>query len=266
MFDIQLFEDSARDNGSHYWMAHEFMEALGYESWPSFRAVVLKAQAFCLQQGIDTDDAFVPVALEDGGKSWKLSRFACFLIAMQADAKKPEVAAAQAALAKIAELLIEEKLASSGIARIEERGQLTEAEKHLSGVAKSAGVRSEQFGIFKDAGFRGMYDMPLKRLREYKGAPEGKTLYDFMGLTELAANTFRVTQTAERIRRNGARGLDATSRTAHEVGREVRDVMVRSSGVAPEDLALEEHIDKVKRSIRTTHKKMKKLDQVKKKK
>lgn len=266
MFDIRLFERSARENGNHYWLAHDFMEALGYNNWTSFRSVVQKAMGICLELGIDTDDAFRPFSREDGTKSWKLTRFACFLIAMQADAKKPEVAAAQAALAKIAEALVEEKLATSGIARIEERSKLTSAEKLLSGVAHSAGVRSEQFGIFKDAGFRGMYNMPLQKLVQYKGAPEGKTLYDFMGLTELAANTFRVTQTAERIRNNQYRGLDKTSRTACEVGREVRAVMLRSSGVAPEDLELEEHIGKVRKTIKAANKKMNKLDQVKPKK
>jgi DNA-damage-inducible protein D len=36
MFDMQHFEGSAKENGMHYWLAHEFMAALGYETWPSF--------------------------------------------------------------------------------------------------------------------------------------------------------------------------------------------------------------------------------------
>jgi len=268
MFDMELFENSAKENGTHYWLAHEFMRSLGYENWSAFRAIIFKAQASCLQLGIETEETFIPVTLDDGTKSYKLTRFACFLVAMQADPKKPEVAAAQIALAAIAEMLVEEKLADSGIARIEERTKLSSAEKQLSGIAKAAGLTTgDEFAIFKDAGFRGMYNMALSQLKDYKGAPAGnKTLYDYMGLTELAANTFRITQTAERIKNTGARGLDKTSSQAKQVGKEVREVMLRSSGVAPEDLALECPIQTVKKQIKSANRKMKQLDQVKKKK
>ncbi len=265
MFHVQQFEDSARQNGLRYWLAHDYMSALGYDSWPSFKGVIQKAMSSCLQLGIDSDDAFIPLELEDGTKSYKLTRFACYLIAMQANASKPQVAAAQVALARIAEVLVEEKFAESGIARIEERGKLTAAEKQLTGVAKVAGLKDgRDYAIFKDAGFRGMYNMPLKALQSHKGAPEGKTLYDFMGLTELAANTFRVTQTAERMKLLGTKGLEGAKRTAQEVGKEVRDVMLRSSGVAPEDLQIEGHIDNVKKQIKAANRQMKKLDSPKK--
>lgn len=261
MFDMQHFEGSAKENGMHYWLAHEFMAALGYETWASFKTVIQKAMGSCLQLGIDTDEAFLPYDLPDGTKSYKLTRFACFLIAMQADSKKPQVSSAQIALAKIAEVLVEEKLSESGISRIEERSKLTSVEKQLGAVAKNAGlVQGSDYAIFKDSGFRGMYNMSLQRLQEHKGAPIGKTLYDFMGLTELAANTFRITQTSERLRRTKATGLTQAKDTAHQVGKEVRDVMMRSSGVAPEDLPLEGHIEDVKRQIKSANKKMKKLD------
>lgn len=260
MFDIQQFENDAHENGVRYWFAHEFMHKLGYDNWPSFRAVIQKSMSNCLNLGIEIEDVFIPMELPDGTKSYKLTRFACFLVAMQADVKKPEVAKAQIALAAIAEALLEEKLSENGITRIEERGKLTSAEKHLGGVAKLAGIQSSEYGIFKDAGFRGMYNMSLKALQQYKCAGSGRTLYDFMGITELAANTFRVTQTAERMKKNNAKGLNQSSYTAGEVGKEVREIMLKSSGIAPEDLPLEENISSVKRKIKSANNKMKKLD------
>ena len=260
IFDLQQFEDSAKENGQRYWEATEFMDMLGYENWVSFRSVIQKSMSNCLSLGIETEDIFIPTTLEDGSKSYKLTRFACFLIAMHADSKKPKVIKAQIVLASIAERLIEEKLSDEGITRIEERVKLTDAEKHLGGVAKSAGIISKQFGIFKDAGFRGMYNMSLQELKSYKGAKDGKTLYDFMGITELAANTFRVTQTAERMKKNNVKGLDQSSTIAKEVGREVRDIMERSSGTAPEDLPLEGNISAVKKQIKSTNRAMKRLD------
>lgn len=266
MFDIQQFEDDSYQNGIRYWVAHNFMEKLGYSSWPSFKTVIQKAMGSCLQLGIDADEVFIPTTLEDGSKSYKLTRFACFLIAMQADNKKPEVVKAQVALAAIAEALIDEKFTDAGLSRIEERGKLTLSEKHLSGVAKSAGVQPSQFGIFKDAGFRGMYNMSLRKLQSYKGADGNKTLYDFMSITELAANTFRVTQTAERMKKDKVTGIDKAAATAMDVGKEVRGIMLRSSSTAPEDLQLEGDIADVKKQIKSTKKQMNKLDSPAKKK
>ncbi|NOS73930.1 MAG: hypothetical protein HOP36_05220 [Methyloglobulus sp.] len=107
--------------------------------------------------------------------------------------------------------------------------------------------------------------MSLKSLQDYKGANSSKTLYDFMGITELAANTFRVTQTAERMKKNDVKGINQSATTAKEVGKEVRDIMLRSSGVAPEDLPLEGDISSVKKLIKSANKEMKKLDSPKKK-
>jgi DNA-damage-inducible protein D len=266
MFDIEKFEQDAYQNGIRYWIAHEFMEKLGYDSWSSFKAVIQKAMGNCLNLGIDVEDVFIPIELDDGTKSYRLTRFACFLVAMQADSKKQQVSKAQIALAALAEALLEEKLADTGITRIEERGKLTSAEKHLGAIAKSAGIQNGEYGIFKDAGFRGMYNMSLKNLQEYKGASSSKTLYGFMGITELAANTFRVTQTAERMKKNDVKGISQSATTAKQVGEEVRDIMLRSSGIAPEDLPLEGDISSVKKQIKSANKEMKKLDSPKNKK
>ncbi|MEG0045043.1 MAG: damage-inducible protein D, partial [Comamonas sp.] len=97
-------------------------------------------------------------------------------------------------------------------------------------------------------------------LRAYKGGDPKQTLYDFMGLTELAADTFRITQTSERIKSQNANGLNKTSYIANNVGQEVRDIMMKSSGVAPEELSLEGDIKKIKTKIKSTSKKLKKAD------
>ncbi|HHW4672376.1 MAG TPA: hypothetical protein ACQGQF_00800, partial [Xylella fastidiosa subsp. pauca] len=62
-----------------------------------------------------------------------------------------------------------------------------------------------------------MYNMSLRELQRYKRLPNGKTLYDFMGLEELGGNLFRVTQTAARIRNKDVKGLQPLSSTAQQV-------------------------------------------------
>jgi DNA-damage-inducible protein D len=265
VFDVAEFERIARENGVRHWMAHEFMLKLGYETWAGFRNVVNKAIALCVRIGVEPIEAIIPVVAHDGnGKpfnSYKLTRFGCLLVTMQADVKKPEVAQAQVAMAAVAAELVDRYLNSHTLERLERREELKIAETLLSGKAQAVGVQSTEFGIFKSAGFRGMYNMSLDELKDYKGASGHRgTLYDLMGITELAANTFRVTQTAERLKHTGATGLKQASSVAHQVGAEVRDVMRRSSGTLPEDLPLEEDISNVKRGIKSTHKEIKKID------
>lgn len=268
-FDIEKFEESSYQNGFKYWFAHEFMGKLGYQTWASFSKVVNKAMASCAQLGINIPEAFVPIMVEVDGKplsSYKLSRFACFLVAMHADSKKPEVAKAKVALAAVAEFLLQQNN-ENALARLETRDDLKAGEKMLGYVAQNAGLQSEHFAIFKDAGFRGMYNMSLQDLKSYKGVGDPKTtLYDVMGLTELAGNLFRVTQTAERIKSQHVTGLNNLSITARTVGGEVRKMMIENSGVVPENLAIEENIGNVKRQLQKGHREMVKLDKPKVKK
>jgi DNA-damage-inducible protein D len=267
-FSVQQFEDAGRENGGRFWYAHEFMATLGYDAWPSFQLVVTRAMGSCAKLGIDPTESFIPATfLDEHGKeikTYKLSRFACFLVSMHGDSKKEEVAKAKAVLAAIADRLVEERIQEHDLGRIETRDDLKLAERVLSGAAQSAGLENHQFGIFKDAGFRGMYNMPLKSLMVHKGVEPSKTLYDFMGLEELAGNLFRVTQTAARIKNQGVMGLPALSYTAKSVGQEVRKVMIRNGGVAPEALKTAEDISGVKSRLKSAARAMKKMDSKKK--
>ncbi len=268
-FDLASFEESAKQNGIRYWVAHEFMAALGYESWPTFYKVINKAMASCAALNVNINEAFIQDVFVEGEKeiqTFRLTRFACFLVTMHADSKKPQVAKAKTVLAAIADALVEQRIQQDALERIEVRDELKGGESIMSAVAHHAGLQNHEFGIFKDAGFRGMYNLSLQSLIKRKSAPveNGRTLYDFMGKTELAANLFRVTQTAERIKNTGAAGLKQLSGTAHEVGSEVRGIMLKSGGVAPENLPLEEDISKVKSRLKSAAREMKKLDAPKK--
>lgn len=263
-FDIQRFENSAKQNGVRYWWAHEFMYDLGYESWQSFHGVINKAISSCAKLDLDVSEAFISDHyIDESGKAvktYKLTRFACFLVTTHADTKKPQAAAAKLALAAIAEHLVADKIRESDLGRIEVRNDLKIAENIMSGVAQDAGLENTRFGIFKDAGFRGMYNMSLADLKIKKNVDGGKTLYDFMGLEELAGNLFRATQTAARIKNQNVRGEKQLFKTASDVGSEVRKMMISNSGTAPENLAVEENIAKVKSRLKATNKAMGKLD------
>lgn len=244
------------------------MLKLGYENWLNFKSVISKAMASCSSLGIDSDDCFIPENTVDVTgkpfKTYRLSRFACFLITMQADDKKIEVQNAKVVLSAIAAQLIDSHIGNNDIARLEVRKDLAAANKIMNGAAKSVGVDSYQYGLFQDAGFRGMYDMPLEQLKKYKNIDtNAKTAYDVMGLTELAGNLFRVTQTAERLKSSDGYGINSAMKTAEQVGSEVRSMMYKNSGILPEDLAIEENVAELKKRLKGTNREMKKLDKKK---
>lgn len=269
-FSIQKFEDLSHQNGIRYWIAHEFMQKLGYTTWDSFKRVINKSIASCASLNVPVMENFMQMEYTYNGDivaTYKLTRFACFLVTMNADSRKQEVMQAKTVLAAIADALVEQAIHQGSMERIEARDELKDGERSLSGIAKSAGLKSNEFGLFRDAGYRGLYNMSLAELIRYKGMKiEGnKTLYDFMGKSELAANLFRVTQTSERIKNNNITGSSNLRKTARTVGSEVREIMLRSGGTAPEDLPLEEDINAVKKRIKSASREMKKLDSLNKK-
>lgn len=254
------FEDFKNQNGITYWWASEFRLMLGYDSDKSFQNVINRAIKAFMSLGIDYFDNIIRVEREKDGETrgdYKLTRFACYMIAMNGDPKKPEVAVAQAYFATQArrfELSVENP---EGIDRLLIREELREGHKGLGSTAKEAGV--EDYAKFTNAGYRGMYNTTAASLAKRRGTTTAK-LFDTMGRTELAANLFRITQTEERIKSQQVRGQSSLEQTHRDVGREVRDFVVRNVGTAPEALPQSQPLPEVKKILKKGQREMKKLD------
>lgn len=256
------FNDLSNENGFTFWYASQYMEMLGYETYTSFKKAVNRAITTCMTLEIDMFENFQQVRREIQGKEetdYKLSRFACYLIAMNADGKKLKVAQAQAFFAASAETIRRFVENSEDVERVLIRDEISTHEKTLSNVASSSGVT--EYALFQNAGYRGMYNMNLSQLKNYKGlAKKGRSLLDFMGKDELAANLFRLTQTELKLKNDEVKGQHNAEKTAESVGRKVRKTMLEISGVKPEDMQLSEDIKKVKTLLKQTHKGLKKID------
>jgi DNA-damage-inducible protein D len=212
-------------NGEGYWMGRDIQVILGYAEWRNFFATVIKkARTACDGSGVPSSYHFVETSkVISAGKGAELeradcylTRYACYLIAMNGDSSKAEVATAQTYFAvqtRRQELNDQEK-------RVALRERVRVSNKILAGTASEAGVT--RFALFNDAGYRGLYGMGLADIKRRKRISPKEYLLDRAGRAELAANEFRITQTQQKLERERIQGERAAMQTHQKVGEEVR--------------------------------------------
>ena len=90
------------EDGNEYWYARELMNTLGYKDWRYFEAVIEKAKLSCKNSNVTVSDHFVvDNKIVEAGvttktkKDYILSRYACYLIAQNANPRLKVVALAQ---------------------------------------------------------------------------------------------------------------------------------------------------------------------------
>jgi hypothetical protein len=86
--------------GCEYWMARELMKLLGYVKWQRFEDAIERSKISLKNSNGNPDEHFthLPGAVSGKGRfgdNYKLSRYAAYLLAMNGDPRKPEIAQAQ---------------------------------------------------------------------------------------------------------------------------------------------------------------------------
>ena len=84
------------ESGGEYWEARELQRTLEYKEWRKFENVIEKAINACKNSNCNILDHFVGadkmIKIAKGGMrkvdDYKLSRYACYLIAQNADSRK----------------------------------------------------------------------------------------------------------------------------------------------------------------------------------
>ena len=233
--------------GKEYWYARELQVALEYKEWRKFSGVMDKAMNACNNSNINVLDHFAQadkmVEIGSGAKrkqvDYELSRYACYLIVQNADARKKVVALGQTYFVvqtRKQELSEKEYVNLTEEEKIFTQRDLTKKGNYsLNQTAKNCGVKN--FDKFHNAGYKGLYngetanDIAKRKKLRYR-----EDILDNMGSEELAANLFRITQTEAKLKKDNISSEDDANQTHYNIGKNIREVIIKNGGTMPEKL------------------------------
>jgi DNA-damage-inducible protein D len=240
------------DQYGEYWSGKELYKLLGYSSWERFKGTIERAKVACEEAKQAVSDHFhIDVKMITAGKGAKrksediyLSRYACYLVLQNADPNgKPLVGLAQTYFAvqtRRQELADDAALAAlpEEQKRLILRSQMAILNQQLATAARGAGViRPEDFSLFQNHGYRGLYGGETENaIHARKGLKPQDKILDYMGSDELAYNSFRASLTKQKIEREQIQEKGQANTAHYEMGREVRETIIRTGATLPEDL------------------------------
>ena len=90
------------ENSVKFWYARELMHILQYSNWQNFEKTIDKAKTSCKNSDVNILDHFIDISkmvqIGSGAKrkqqDYKLTRYACYLIAQNGDSRKKVIALA----------------------------------------------------------------------------------------------------------------------------------------------------------------------------
>ena len=235
------------DDGNEYWYARELIKVLKYSNWQNFEKVINKSKISCANSNCMVKDHFIDISkmVSIGSKTkrelndYKLSRYACYLIAQNGDSRKKVIALAQTYFAiqtRKQELLeLEYNSLTEDEKRFYQRDLTKKGNYSLNQTAAKAGVKN--FDKFHNAGFKGLYNGETANdIAKRKGLRYREDILDNMGSEELAANLFRITQTDAKLKKDNITGEGNANEVHYNVGKKVRNAIADIGGTMPEDL------------------------------
>ena len=261
---FRQFESIANDyEGVECWSARELSKLLGYTQWRNFENIVEKARTACRNAGQDVAHHFADVSkmvsLGSGSErelyDWMLTRYACYLIAQNGDARKPQVAFAQSYFAvqtRRAELIQKRILEYE---RVQARNKLAETEKRMSGILYERGVDGRGFAVIRLNGDKALFKLDTALLKRKLGAPSSRPLADFLPTVSIKAKDLAAEMTSVNVQQKDLYGQKDIGEEHVDNNKAVSKMLLRR-GIVPEQLPAGEDVRKVEKRLKSDEKKI----------
>ena len=247
-----------------FWYARDLMKLLGYTEWRNFEKAISRAIESCASSKVEPSNHFVEVNkmvmlgsnAKRKVKDYMLTRYACYLIAMNGDTTKEEIAFAQSyfAVQTRKQELIEERIAY--IERTQARNRLKESEKRLSQNIYERGVDDSGFARIRSRGDQALFGgYSTQDMKEKLGVKDSRPLADFLPTLTIAAKNLATEMTNYNVEEKDLQGEPAITTEHVQNNTEIRK-MLGGRGIQPENLPAAEDIKKLERRTKSQDKKI----------
>jgi DNA-damage-inducible protein D len=225
-----------QDDGTEYWSARELQPILGYKNWRDFEDAIDRARVSCRNTGVDEREHFARALKTQKSRNQHgpidvqvadihLSRYACYLVAMNGDPRKPEIAAAQTYFA------IQTRRAELGLVRDEvwkqERLDGKTVRRTFTDVLQEHDVRGSGFAMCTDAINKEVLGGTAGQFRKRLGLKKSEATRDHCTSGQLHKLAISEDVSAHRIDRDNVRGNTPCSGVCRKTAAEVSEAIER---------------------------------------
>ena len=253
------FEESAhQQEGIEFWFARDLQKLLDYDEWRNFINAIEKAKIACVNSGQKIQDHFVdanktidmPKGATKEISDYKLTRYACYLIAQNGDPRKDQIAFAQSYFAIQArkQELIEQRIALQE--RFEARNKLIASETELSKIIYERGVDDTGFARIRSKGDEALFGgISTAQMKQKLKVPKSRPVADFLPTITITAKNLATEITNFNVKKDDLREESKVTTEHVKNNADVRNLLLKS-GIQPEKLPPEEDLKKVERKVK----------------
>ncbi len=257
------FEDYVnKEDDIEFWFARDLQKLLGYLKWENFIKVIDKAKEACRNSDQSDLTHFLDVrkkvqlgsdAIRDI-EDFKLTRYACYLIAQNGDSRKEQIAFAQSyfAVQTRKQELIEERIAL--IERINARQKLVTSETELSKLIYEKGVDEQGFARIRSKGDEALFGgFTTLMMKDKLKIPKNRPLADFLPIITITAKNLATEITNFNVEKDDLQGEIKITGEHVQNNEEIRELLAKR-GIKPEVLPPEEDLKKLVRRVKRDEK------------